>query len=284
MVWLAPSVEDALLQGRDVLVLVHHEAAVALMELLGDLGVILQHSRGVQEQVLEVQQLGLVLELLVSLVDGDDLIGGHRWLTVPAADGLRIVVRRDQRRLGPLDLTGKVTQHLDLGRRADPVRGLADQAQLALDQVPRRVPDHPRPEVAELAQGGAVERAGLRGRDPQRPQPHAHLARRAVGERDRQDLTGGDVAGVDQVGDPVGDRPGLSGTRAGEHAHRSAWGLDGRTLFRVEAVEQLLFRFGDHLFILTERPHCPSTTWPGVFVRTGRSHEFVSPYPGGHGG
>ena len=52
-----PRVEDALLQGGDVLVLVDDEAAVALPELLGDVAVLLERRGGVQEQVVEVEQL-----------------------------------------------------------------------------------------------------------------------------------------------------------------------------------------------------------------------------------
>jgi hypothetical protein len=55
-------------------------------------------------------------------------------------------------------------------------------------------------------------------RHPHQPGPAAdqvgdallHLARGLVGERDGDDLTGVHVAGGQQVGDPVGQHPGLA--------------------------------------------------------------------------
>ena len=68
MVWLAspttvrssrsPSQADEhpLLQRRDVLVLVDDKAAVAVAELLGHRGVVFDRGRGVQQQIVEVEQ------------------------------------------------------------------------------------------------------------------------------------------------------------------------------------------------------------------------------------
>ncbi len=56
-----PGVEHPLLQRRDVLVLVDDEAAVAVPELLGDGGVVLDRGGGVQQQVVEVEQRGAVV-------------------------------------------------------------------------------------------------------------------------------------------------------------------------------------------------------------------------------
>ena len=51
-----PCVQHPLLQRGDVLVFVDDEAAVAVAELLGDRGVVLDRGGGVQQQVVEVQQ------------------------------------------------------------------------------------------------------------------------------------------------------------------------------------------------------------------------------------
>ncbi len=51
-----PGRKHALLQRGDVLVLVDDEAAVAIAELLGHGGVVLDRGRGVQQQVIEVEQ------------------------------------------------------------------------------------------------------------------------------------------------------------------------------------------------------------------------------------
>ena len=54
-----PGVQRPLLQRGDVLVLVDDETPVAGTELAGDLLVVLEHGAGVQQQVVEVQLLGL---------------------------------------------------------------------------------------------------------------------------------------------------------------------------------------------------------------------------------
>ena len=79
-----PGVEHPLLQRRDVLVLVDHEAAVAIPELLRHRGVVLDGGGGVQEQVIEVEQHQVVaagLQRLVPGVGGRDLRGVERDVT-----------------------------------------------------------------------------------------------------------------------------------------------------------------------------------------------------------
>jgi hypothetical protein len=115
------------------------------------------------------------------------------------------------------------------------VRGLADQPQLALEQVPLLPADHARPEVPQLTQRGGVEGAGLRAVDAEATQAGAHLAGGARRERHREDLTGGDVPRLDEVRDAVHDRAGLAGAGAGEYADGAAWRVDGGELFGVEA-------------------------------------------------
>ena len=51
-----PCVQHPLLQRGDVLVFVDDEAAVAVAELLGDRGVVLDRGGGVQQQIVEIQQ------------------------------------------------------------------------------------------------------------------------------------------------------------------------------------------------------------------------------------
>jgi len=92
------------LQRRDVLELVDHEAAVALAELVGDLGGALQRAGGVDQQVVEVELLGAVLELLVGLVDLSHLLDGGGGVALGRRGGARVGVGRDEARLSPLDL------------------------------------------------------------------------------------------------------------------------------------------------------------------------------------
>ena len=161
---------------------------------------------------------------------------------------------------------------------ADPrrIRLLVDEVVL---EVAHRVRERPRlvalrveVEVAQdqghqaLAVGGVVDREGrlqaepgrLAAQDPharrvERHHPHRlgaradevgdpllHLAGRLVGEGDGEDLAGLDVPGGQQVGDPVGEDPGLAGPGTGDDEQRRAVVDDGLALLRVQALEQLL--------------------------------------------
>ena len=195
MVWLAspttvrssrlaePGVEHPLLQRRDVLVLVDDEAAVAVAELLGDRGVVLDRGGGVQQQVVEVEQRHAVaagLERLVAGVDRRDLGRVERDVAADLGDRGRVALGADQRGLGPFDFAGEVADVVGAGRQARAVGGLRHDRELAVEQLPSGVADHAGPEVRQLAAGGGVERHRLhRSRYPtaiiERTQPAAHL-------------------------------------------------------------------------------------------------------------
>ena len=72
---------------------------------------------------------------------------------------------------------------------------------------------------------------------PEAAQPAAHLAGRSGGEGDREHLGGLVDARRDPVGDAVGDRPGLAGAGAGEHADRTAERFGDPALLGIEALE-----------------------------------------------
>ena len=121
-----------------------------------------------------------------------------------------------------------------------------DDGELAVQQLPAGVADDPRPEIPQLPVRGGVKchrlhRAdagtGLRG-GSQRPQPGPHLAGRALGERHRQHLARSDVSGLDELGDTVGDRAGLAGTRPGQHADRTDRSQHSLALLVVEVGNQ----------------------------------------------
>ncbi len=250
-----PGVEHPLLQRGDVLVLVDHEAAVAVAELLGHGRVVLDRGRGVQQQVVEVQQRDAVavgLELLVAGVDGGHLLGVQRDVAAHLGHRGAIALRADQRRLGPFDLAREVADVLGADLKPGAVGGLGDDGELGVQQLPAGVADHPRPEVVQLPARGGVEGQRLHRADAgaciHRAQPGPHLPRGPRGERDGQHLPGGDVAVGHQVRDAVGDGAGLAGARAGQHAHRPARGQHGFALFVVQAG-QLVHdrRHGVHL-------------------------------------
>ena len=70
--------------------------------------------------------------------------------------------------------------------------------------------------------------------------PLAQLGRRAVGERDGEDLPRGDAVDADEVRDPVGEDPGLARSGAGEDQQRALGGRDGPCLLGVERLDDLL--------------------------------------------
>ena len=237
-----PCIEHALLQRRDVLVFVDHEAAVALAELLCHRRAGLERGRGVQQEIVEIEQDGVgipVLELLVPLVHRGHPVRVRR--RVPAQPRHRggVVLRGDQGGLGPLDLPGEVPDAVRRGRGSGGRRRLADHAELVVEQPPLRGAHDLRPEVLELTHGRSVERPRLHlaavVRDAQQTQALTHLPGRAGGERDRQHLARFDVATRHQMGDPAGDGPSLARSGAGEHAHGAAGGQYGSRLLGVES-------------------------------------------------
>lgn len=247
-----PRVEHALLQGRDVLVLVDDEAAVTVAELLGDGGVLLERGGRVQQQVVEVEEDTVVahLEGLVAGVDGSHPSGVGGGLTPGPGHRGRVVLRRDERTLGPLDLREQVAHGVGVGGEPGTVRGLGDDGELAVEQLPRRVADHSRPEVAQLPQRGGVEGTRLhlrpRAAHPEFAQPAAHLPGGAGGERDGEDLAGRDVSVGHQVRDAAGDGPGLSRPGTGEDTHRAPRREDRRRLLGIQALHRCICSHGLH--------------------------------------
>jgi hypothetical protein len=129
-----PGVEQPLLQRVDVLVLVDDEVAVLRPHLPGHRRVLLDRVGGDQQEVLEVQG---PVPLLGRLVAGVHRGHGSRLEGRLPAGRLRagrVVVRRGQRGLGPLDLTGQVTQAGAVGGQPGPGGSRGHQAELVLDQ------------------------------------------------------------------------------------------------------------------------------------------------------
>ncbi len=65
-------------------------------------------------------------------------------------------------------------------------------------------------------------------------QAQLHLARRLVGEGDREDFTGARAAHAENVGDTAGQHAGFAGAGARQHQHRSIQRFHGLTLLRIE--------------------------------------------------
>ncbi len=237
-----PRVEQQLLQRVHVLVLVHHEVPEQVVHLVGGGPVVEQDGGGQLEDGLEVDQVPLPPQLLVGGVDRGQAGRPGRGRAARGGRGGRVPVRADLGDLGPLDLAGRVGQGARAAVQADlgPLGRLADQAGLAVDQLRRAPADDPRPEVVELAQRGRVERGRPHQPDAQLAEPAAQLAGRPHGEGEGQHVRRVHRAGRGGVGDPVGDRPGLAGARAGQHADRAPAGQGHLALLRVEPGQQRL--------------------------------------------
>ena len=69
-----PQVEQVLLQGRHVLVFIDDEIAILVADPLGDCRVILQDSRGEDQNVLKIKDASLFLSDLIGLHDGEHVV------------------------------------------------------------------------------------------------------------------------------------------------------------------------------------------------------------------
>ena len=90
---------------------------------------------------------------------------------------------------------------------------------------------------AELAQRRGVKRARLHTLGAELAQPGAQLAGRPRGEGDGEHLAGRELTGHHLIGDPAGDRAGLAGAGAGQHADRPDRSEDHPPLLRIEPFQ-----------------------------------------------
>ena len=88
---------------------------------------------------------------------------------------------------------------------------------------------------------------GMERRDPhpatvnaqQRFDARAHLFRRLVGERDRQQAIGFAQSLADQVSDAMGDHTGLAGPCTGKNQQRPFGMKNGFLLFRIQSGKKI---------------------------------------------
>jgi quercetin dioxygenase-like cupin family protein len=238
-------VDEVVLGAVGVLVLVDEQVAEALLVVLEDRVEELEDLDGLDDEVVEVEGVRPEQPVLVGLVDVGDLDLG------PPAGALLVGLEVDQLVLGVADGGLDRARGEPLVVDAELLRDLGDQPLRVL-----RVVDG---EAAAVAQAGELATQDpdarlVEGGDPHpvgQPVPHqpadplGHLAGGLVGEGDREDLERVDVVITDQVGDPVGEHPGLARPRTGDDEHRSLDGLDRLALRGVEPLEQR-GRFGRH--------------------------------------
>ena len=88
-------------------------------------------------------------------------------------------------------------------------------------------------------------------------EPLAHLPRRLVRERDREDLVRLHAVRPDQVGDAMRQHPRLAGAGAGDHEQRPVDVQHSLALGRVQACEELVVRGDGHRPMLAGPPRSP---------------------------
>ncbi len=189
------------------------------------------------DDVVEVQGVGLAQAGLVERVRlGEGLLEAVGGLS---GEGLLV----DQLVLEVGDLGGEGLRRIALGVQ---VQIAADQGHQALGVG--GVVDRERRGEAELLRLAAqdADARAVEGHDPHGVGARAHqlldallhLARGLVGEGDREDLPRVDPALGQQVGDAVGEHPGLAGTGPGDDEQRRTGVHDGGALLGVQPVEQ----------------------------------------------
>ncbi len=238
-----------------VLVLVDQHVPEPPPVLLAQVGERLQQVHRGHDQVVEVERVGRLQPLLVLAVGvGVDLLvvglgpcGGGL-----VVDQFVLAVRHPVHHL-----TNRVTLGVDLGvaqhQRHQPLGvGVVVDRERAADPEPVDV--GPQDAHARRVEGGDPHQLGPVAHQFDHPVPH--LGGRLVGERDRQDRTGMDVAEAHQVRDPPGQHPRLARPRAGHHQHRRARVQHRLALRRVEVGQQLVL--GDAL-----APHRAVLAGPG---------------------
>jgi hypothetical protein len=227
--------DDLVLGSVGVLVLVDEDVLEALLVVLQHIGTRAEQAHGDGEQVVEVHGARLLEAGLVLAVDVGDL---------PLEDGRRlggVVGRQDEVVLGGADGGVHAPGRELLGVEVqvpDDVAGEPLGVGLVVDREVRRVPEAPGV-APQDAHARRVERAHphLAGDRPhQCLDPLAHLVGGLVGERDGQDPERVDASFVDQVGDAVGEYPGLAGSGPGHDEERAVAMDDGIELIGVQAV------------------------------------------------
>ncbi len=235
--------QQAVLGVVGVLVLVDEDvaegAAPAFARLVGNF----QHVDGADQQVVEVHRVGLEHAFLIKRIEVGD--GFLKWVAFDSVIGIRI----DQLVLGAGDLRAQRPRRVAF--RIDPELG---HAAFEHPQRVRLVVDREGAGVTELLGIGTQHprAGGVEGGHPHRPHraadqgadPLAHLAGSLVGECNREDLAWAGRAGRQQVGDAVGEHPGLARAGAGKDQQ---WPLAvnyGLPLGLVEPGEQALGAVG----------------------------------------
>ena len=278
-----PGLQQRLLQRVGVLVLVDREPAVLAAELLGHVLAGLEPLQHADQHVLEVDPPGPLLGPLVAPEHAREQVTGDRRGPAHGLDGRLVGGGVEAPRLGPFQLVGEV---LDGGELVAPGEAALERRQhrgLGGQHLGQPAVGQPRPEVAELAEGGGMERLRLDPGEPEGGQPLAHLVGRLVGEGHHQHVPRVHGPGGDRVRHPPRDHPRLARPRPGQDAQRPHGRLDRLPLRRVQVMGQELGMHGCRVShtpptVPSRRPQ-PLPANREVDCRRGSARQLASPSP-----
>ena len=226
---------EAVLGEVDVLVLVDQDVAEFVLIARAHVAVGFEQPDRLTDQVVEVETVALAQTPVVLVVDLGDALGHERG-------GAGFVFgRRQQLILGLRDLVEgragrdlalvivEVVQHVAHDRT---LVGVVHDREVARDaDLGAVAAQH---SDANRVEGADPEVAGLRADEAL--QAGLHLGGGLVGEGDRKDAIREDLLLAEQVGDPVGQYPGLAAACACENENRPVGMLDGIPLDRTKNV------------------------------------------------
>ena len=227
---------DRILRVVGVLVLIDHDVAESILIGGEYVLVVLQQQVGVEQQIVEIERVGGLEALLQALVDArGDL--AHRIARL-----LGEIPRDDQLVFGRGDAVHERVDREALGVDVQLGHDLLVQALLVVGVVDGEVAGeaHALSVGAQDAHAHAVERRhphAARTRTHQPAEALAHLGRRLVSERDRQNLPRRHVQIVDEMRDAVGQNARLARSGTRQHQQGAFGALDRLALRSVEGVQ-----------------------------------------------
>ena len=242
---LREQLEEPVLRVVRVLVLVDEEVAEGVLPLLPRLGEALEDVDGEEEHVVEVDGVRGEEALLVEVVDlGDGLV-------VEARDALAVLRRTDEAVLRVRDLRVDAARREALRVALELREALLHEALLVARVVDRevRAVAEPLGLAPQDPAARGVERhhpRGARRRADEVGDALAHLPRRLVRERDREDLGRLDADRAEQVRDAAREDARLARARARDDEDGAFGVEDGLALGRIQVGEVRLRRRRSH--------------------------------------
>ncbi len=230
---LHQQLDQQVLAGVGVLVLVHQHVAHLVLPLLEDVRMFLEQLHRLQDQVVEVHRVVGAQGALVMQVDDR---GG---LLLGVAGLFQRLLRKDQVVLPGadvvLDLVDAVVPGIlllhDVGQQRLDVRLVEDRETGLVAEPFVFLADDVQAEVVEGRDGQALALAAAQ----QGADALLHLPRGLVGEGHGDDVLGADTALLDEIGDLAGDHAGLAGAGASQDQQGTADVVHGFLLPGIES-------------------------------------------------